>query len=637
MESAYPPIKDFGLIGDLHTAALVSRSGSIDWCCWPDFDSPAVFCKVLDKVKGGSFAVNPRGAFNSSQRYLNDTNVLETVFETESGRFKLLDFMPVKRLLGRRIEPVPIARRSILRLIEGIKGNVEVEVSCRPTFNFARSRSKTEIFERGAVVRSADEAVVLECPIRLGAHDDGGVYSSFRLSSKKKVWLHLTYQRQADVLPPELPPVDPEEELKKTIDYWREWVAICTYEGDYDDFVRRSALVLKLLTFAPTGAIVAAPTTSLPESIGGVRNWDYRYTWLRDSSLITYALQLIGYHQEAAAFLDWLNALEISKHQHVQVMYSVRGETHLPEEHLDHLEGYRNSHPVRIGNAAYDQQQYDIYGEVLDAAFLYHERVRKQLPRRWWDEVLFLADEAARLWLMPDSGIWEFRVGPKHFLYSKLLCWVALDRAIKLGIHHRDKKRFARWIKTREEIAKAILNEGFNQKLGAFTQVLGGDELDATALMISLLGLLPATDKRVQSTVSQIQKRLGANGLVYRYLADDGLPGKEATFGICSFWMVDNLALAGRIDEARALFEQVIRYAGDLGLFAEEIEPKDGEFLGNYPQGFTHLALIRSAFHIEKAEALGAENTSQDPADRTKQMEQTGNLPRAEELPVESN
>ncbi len=312
-------------------------------------------------------------------------------------------------------------------------------------------------------------------------------------------------------------------------------------------------------------------------------------------------------------------------------MYSVRGEDDLTEHHLDHLEGYQRSQPVRIGNAAYQQQQYDIFGEALDATFLYHQRVHKALPQRWWDEVRFLADEAARCWSLPDNGIWEFRAGQKHFLYSKLLCWVALDRAIKLGIHRHEKKRFAGWIQTRDRIRQTILQEGFNQKVGAFTQLLGGAELDATSLMIPLLGFLPATDERVKSTITQIDQKLSANGLVYRYLTDDGLPGREATFGICSFWLVDNLALAGRIDEARDLFERLTRYAGDLHLFSEQIEPESGRFLGNYPQGFTHLALIRSAFHIAKAEAMGPESVSHDPADRTNQMEQTGRLPSATE------
>lgn len=627
----YPPIKDFGLIGDLHTAALVSKNGSIDWCCWPDFDSPAVFCKLLDAERGGSFATNPLNNFVSSQRYLDGTNVLQTVFETNSGKIRLSDFMPVGRLAGGYIESPPVTRRAISRLIEGLSGEVEVEVNFRPTFNYARGKTEIEPFAKGGVARSADEAVVLYCPFALNANADGSLRSRFKISTGDRVWLHLSYSHDSKLIFHELTAADHEIEFEQTIAHWRKWLDICTYEGDYSSFVHRSALVLKLLTFAPTGAIIAAPTTSLPETPGGVRNWDYRYTWLRDSSLIVYALQLIGYYHEASAFLDWLNRLEIAKHKRVQIMYSVRGEDDLTEYHLEHLEGYHNSQPVRIGNAAYQQQQYDIFGEALDAAFLYHERVHKALPKRWWDEVRFLAEEAERCWSLPDSGIWEFRAGQRHFLYSKLLCWVALDRAIKLGIHRYDKKRFAGWVRTRDQIREVILQEGFNPKIGAFTQLIGGSELDATALTIPLLGLLPATDERVKSTITQIKEKLSANGLVYRYLTDDGLPGSEATFGICSFWLVDNLALAGRIDEARTLFERLTQYAGDLQLFSEQIEPESGEFLGNYPQGFTHLALIRSAFHIAKAEVMGAESVSHDPADRTNQMEQSGRLPSATE------
>src|SRR5919106_6456307 len=576
--TAYPPIKDFGVIGDLHTAALVSKLGSIDWCCWPDFDSPAVFCKLLDAELGGLFATNPLSSFDSSQRYVEGTNVLQTLFETDSGRIRLSDFMPVGRLVGGYVEDPPVTRRAISRLIEGLSGEVEVEVNFRPTFNYARAKTEIEPFAKGGVARSADEALVLYCPFALNANADGGLRGTFKISAGDRVWLHLSYGRDSKLDFHELTAADHEIEFEQTIAHWREWLDICTYEGDYSSFVHRSALVLKLLTFAPTGAIVAAPTTSLPETPGGVRNWDYRYTWLRDSSLIIYALQLIGYYHEASAFLDWLNRLRIARHKRVQIMYSVRGQDDLTEHHLQHLEGYHNSQPIRIGNAAYQQEQYDIFGEVLDATFLYHERVHKPLPKRWWDEVSFLADEAARCWNLPDNGIWEFRAGQRHFLYSKLLCWVALDRAIKLGIHRYDKKRFAGWVRTRDQIREVILQEGFNPKIGAFTQLIGGSALDATALTIPLLGLLPATDERVKSTITQINEKLSANGLVYRYLTDDGLPGREATFGICSFWLVDNLALAGQVDQARDLFEHLTRYAGELELFSEQIEPESGRF-----------------------------------------------------------
>jgi len=540
--------------------------------------------------------------------------------------------MPVGRLAGDYQQSPRVTRRSISRLIEGLGGEVEIEITFHPTFNYARSKTEFESFSKGGgAARAGNESVVLQCPFTLDAKADSSLRCTVTISNGDRVWLHLSYSSCATIDLRELTPATHEIELQQAIVYWREWLKICTYQGDYRSLVRRSALVLKLLTFAPTGAIIAAPTTSLPETPGGVRNWDYRYTWLRDSSLIIYALQLLGYYQEASAFLDWLNRLQIAKHQRVQIMYSVRGDSDLTEHHLQHLDGYCNSQPVRIGNAAYQQQQYDIYGEVLDATFLYHQRVHKMLPERWWDEVRFLADEAASRWTLPDNGIWEFRAGQRHFLYSKLLCWVALDRAIKLGIHRRDKKRFAHWLRTRDQIREVILHEGYNQQIGAFTQLIGGSELDATALMIPTLGLLPARDERVKSTISRIKEQLSANKLVYRYLADDGLPGKEATFGICTFWLVDNLALAGRIDEARDLFEGLTGYAGALQLFSEQIAPESGKFLGNYPQGFTHLALIRSAFHIAKAEALGSESTSHDPADRTTEMEQSGFLPSGTE------
>jgi alpha,alpha-trehalase len=615
------PIRDYALIGNVQTAALVATNGSIDWCCLPDFDSPAVFCRLLDAEKGGSFRVGPTTARYRTRRfYVEPTNVFSTTFETDSGKIRLIDFMPVG---GSK------ADSRILRLAEGLAGEVELEIGFRPTFDYARASTSLTTFDGGAIARSENEVLKLRCPVRLLANPSGGLTGQIPITQGQRIWFELSYDLGAGTEEFGHAPADLDEALTRTIEYWRKWSGGCTYHGPYANLVRRSALALKLMTFAPTGALVAAPTASLPECVGGSRNWDYRFTWLRDSSLIIYALQLIGYDNEASDFLEWLNRLEISTHG-IRIMYSIRGESVLPEATLDHLSGYRNSRPVRVGNAAVQQKQLDVYGEVLDAAFLYHQRLKKPLPQKWWDEVCFLAGEAARTWREPDQGIWEFRGQPKQFLYSKLLCWVALDRAMKLGVHC-DSRSQSPWKKTRKAIRKAILQEGYNERVGAFTQELGGEELDASALLIPVVGFLPATDPRVVSTMERISERLTSHGLVYRYQSADGLPGQEATFAICSFWLVDNLALAGRTGEARELFERIVAYAGDTGLFSEEIDPVNGDLLGNYPQGFTHLALIRSAFHIEKAEALGPEKAAHNPADRADRMEQMGHLPVATE------
>ncbi len=618
-ERGYRPVRDYALIGDAHTAALVSGDGSVDWCCWPRFDSPAVFCRLLDAGKGGFFQVRPAPGFSVSREYSGPTAVLATTFKTDEGQFRLTDFMPVERLTeGHRGEDIA-SGQSILRLVEGLSGSVEVELGFRPTFDYARSpRADITLREGGAVARSGGETLVLSCPIRLTLDDSGTVRGRVRVSEGERLWVALRYHEGSAPAEAGLVPADCDAELERTVEYWRGWWSDCHYEGPYRDLVRRSALTLKLLTYEPTGALVAAPTTSLPEEIGGVRNWDYRYTWLRDSSLILYALQLLGYEEEAADFFGWLDRLCITCRDHqLQIMYTVDGGSHLPELALEHLEGYRKSRPVRVGNAAFDQMQLDVYGEVLDAAHLYQERTRRPVREEWWDELSFMADETARRWREPDHGIWEVRGGKRHFLHSKLMCWVALDRAVRMGAG-RDT---ARWARARDEIRRAVIDEGYDRDAGAFTQSFGSSALDASALVIPLTGFLPANDPRVLSTVERIRERLTSRGLVYRYLAEDGLPGGEATFAMCSFWLADNLALQGRCEEARELFERVAGYASDTGLFAEEIDPATGELLGNYPQGFTHLALIRSALHIAKAESQGPEEHAATSAERAGKVE----------------
>ncbi|MEP7187593.1 MAG: glycoside hydrolase family 15 protein [Roseiflexaceae bacterium] len=601
-ERGYRPIGDYALIGDAHTAALVATDGSMDWLCWPHFDSPAVFCRLLDAQHGGWFRVGPAGGHAVSRTYVGDTNVLTTTFRSGSGVVRLTDLMPARQRVagaaGADIEP----SGRILRLVEGLAGEMELEVEFRPTFDYARAETALAVRPGGAVARANGATLILDCPVELERGANDALHGRLRVAADDRFWITLSYQ--SETLPAESAPrvPAPDVALAETLAYWRGWSAGCTYAGPYHELVRRSALTLKLLTFAPTGALVAAPTASLPEAIGGARNWDYRYTWLRDASLTISAFQGIGYHREATDFFGWVGQVCLRGGHDLKIMYRIDGSPELPEQTLDHLEGYRRSRPVRIGNAAAGQRQLDVYGEVLDAAAL-HVAYLGQPSADIWGLLWRLADQAAARWREPDQGIWEVRGGSRHFLYSKLLCWVALDRAIRLAERAGlADGRPTRWRRTRAAIRRAILTRGYDHELGAFTQALGERTLDASALALPLLGFLPATDPRVRSTVQRIQERLTGNGLVYRYLADDGLPGSEATFALCSFWLVDNLALDSRVDEARALFERVTGYANDVGLLAEEIDPASGELLGNYPQGFSHLALIRSALAIARAE-----------------------------------
>jgi alpha,alpha-trehalase len=621
----YRPLRDYALIGDAHTAALVSSDGSIDWLCWPRFDSAAIFCRLLDRRIGGYFRVGPSNIHSASTRfYVENTNVLTTIFSTGEGRFRLTDLMPVERLTETHEREDIASSYRVLRLVEGVEGEAAVEVSFRPTFDYARAEASFDMREGGVVAYAGREALALTCRAKFEPDESGALRCRFKIRAGERLWIALTYFADAEVSSLTLPTIDADAELRRTLSYWRGWSDTCAYKGPYEKLVRRSALVLKLLTYEPTGALVAAPTTSLPEEIGGVRNWDYRFTWLRDSSLILYSLELLGYYEEATDFFDWLDKLCIPCGHELQIMYRIDGGPHLPESTLSHLEGYRGSRPVRIGNGAFNQKQLDIYGEVIDAVYLYHERMRRPLRADLWEMLSYMADQTAKRWREPDSGIWEVRGGPRHFLYSKLLCWVALDRVLRFSKRDGLKGNVMIWEKAHEELRQLILTEGYNEKLGAFTQAMGEVALDASALTIPQLGFLPATDPRVTSTVNRIRERLTSHGLVYRYLSDDALPGGEATFALCSFWLVDCLALGGRVDEARELFERVTGYGNDLGLLSEEIDPVSRELLGNYPQGFTHLGLIRSALNIAKAESLGAEEQPETQAERAGRIKRSG-------------
>jgi alpha,alpha-trehalase len=615
-DNRYPPISDYALVGDCHTAALIARDSSVDWFCPGRFDAPAVFCRLLDVGRGGYLRTAPSGPFS-----------------VKGGRMRATDLMPVhQRTEHHQGYDVGTTHR-LLRQLECLEGDVEIELQFKPTFDYARGRTNLQPYASGGAIAHAHARyLTLACPgVNLIADGSGGLAGRLHLRAGEQRWVVLTHADDPDRAEEALVPTRCDEQLARTLQYWEGWAERCTYRGPYRDQVLRSALVLKLLTYEPTGAVVAAPTTSLPESLGGERNWDYRYTWLRDSSLILYALLTIGYGDEAADYIHWLEqSVGSDPTRKPQIMYGIDGRWKLPEQLLNHLDGYRGSRPVRIGNAAADQHQLDIFGEVLRAAALHYRgasnaahvgdpanNMRKEQPAdEAWEVLRELVERAAEHWDESGSGIWEVRGGPQPFLYGKLMCWAALDSGVRLARDHGLEAPVDRWQHTREEIRQAILEQGYDAHLGAFTQAFGSSTLDASALVIPRIGFLPPTDPRFTSTVDQIRQHLTRDGLVYRYRTQDGLAGGEGTFTLCTFWLVDALALGGRLGEARELFERVLGYANDLGLLAEEIDPENSEQLGNFPQGFSHLALIGAAVNLAKAAGHGPEHQAETESER---------------------
>lgn len=601
--AAYRPIADYGLIGDCHTAALVSSQGSIDWFCAPAFDSPSVFGALLDAAHGGHFAVRPASRFESDAAYLPKSAVLVTTFRTAEGSIALTDFMALRRGEGARPFAQPRADRRLIRLIEGVTGEVEVAMELRPRPVYGLRAATFLAHAEGYSFSAGDGTELRLCSSFPAIADQGSVRARVRVRSGERLALVLDLNAAS--------PQGGMEELfgaadalAETLDFWRAWCAGCRYRGRYAEAAMRSMITLKLLSFAPTGAMLAAPTTSLPEQIGGLRNWDYRYTWIRDASFGFYALFEAGHNEDAERFMEWIceTAMRCEPGA-LQIMYGIRGERELTERVLDHLEGYRGSKPVRIGNAASTQFQLDVYGELLDC---FHTIRRSgALPeatlRHLWPVFSKQVDVVAARWREPDSGIWEIRSRPRHFVYSKVMAWVALDRGIKAAEEMELPGNVARWRAEREALRREILERGYNPSVGAFTQSYDSEALDAANLMLPIVDFIPAADPRMQSTIEAIRSRLMSNGLVYRYRdTDDGLPGSEATFAICTFWLVDNLTALGRIDEAVDLFESMLARASPLGLFAEELDAASGAHLGNFPQAFSHLGLVNAAINLEQ-------------------------------------
>ncbi|GJL57008.1 MAG: glucoamylase [Nitrospirales bacterium] len=603
----YQPIENYGLIGNMRTTALVGMNGSIDWLCFPHFDSPSIFASILDDQNGGRFSIAPSSyRVTNKQYYWPDTNVLVTRFLSPEGVGRIIDFMPV----GFRSNDAHC--NGLIRRVQAIRGTMAFRIICRPAFNYARDAHKTIITQHGTVFESSTLAIRLGTSIPLKQEGDS-IIAEFTLKEGEEVDFSLQEVQPDSQEDLAFSEYQAEELFKQTVDYWRRWLSKCTYTGRWRETVYRSALVLKLLTYEPTGAIVAAPTCSLPEGIGGERNWDYRYTWIRDAAFTIYGLLRIGFTEEAAQFMQWLEARchELSPEGSLQIMYGIDGRHTLTEESLDHLDGYKGSKPVRVGNGAYNQLQLDIYGELMDSVYLYN-KYGTPISYDLWKHLRRLINWVCDNWQRTDEGVWEVRGGQQHFVYSKLMCWVALDRGIRLA----DKRSFPadrdRWLKIRDMIYEEIMTKGWDAKEQTFVQRYGSPSLDAANLMMPLVFFVSPTDPRMLKTLDATNRSpedggLTSNGLVYRYnIADtqDGLAGEEGTFNICTFWLVEAMTRAGkidraRLDDARLLFEQMLGYANHVGLYAEETG-HHGEALGNFPQAFTHLALISAAFNLDR-------------------------------------
>ena len=591
----YKPISAHGIIGDLHTAALVSIDGSIDWCCLPNFDSPSVFGALLDKSKGGTFQIAPGVPHTTEQRYSPATNVLITTFSLDSGGIvELLDFMPIDTGASRARYP------EIHRRVRCTRGEGEIVVNFCPRFDYGASSAQFTPRRHGVLAGDGDDEVLaLAGPRDLWWRLDGGsAIVALKLEEGQDAWFVIRYDDD-EVRPVESYASD--TKLKDTIAYWDAWTRRITYTGRYRATVERSALTLKLMCYDPTGAIIAAPTTSLPEEIEGSRNWDYRFTWLRDSAFVLYALHNIGHFEEADRFMQFVKRIaRRATDAHLQIMYGIDGRRHIPERTLDHLEGYRRSAPVRIGNGAYDQIQLDVYGEVLDTAYLWSRH--HEITEGVWITLERLVSWVAANWHLPDCGIWEVRSGAQHFVYSKVMCWVALDRGICLAREFKLDAPLDRWVAERDAVHADVMEKGWSEEKQSFVQFYGTEDLDASSLVIPMVRFLPRDHPRVRGTVMATLRELTSEDqeLVYRYRNDDGLPGGEGVFSICTFWLAQALAMCGEVERGERIFQRMLRHANHVGLYSEELNPKTGEFLGNFPQAFTHIALINCAHVLEK-------------------------------------
>ena len=593
---AFQPIENYGVIGNMQSIALVGMSGSIDFLCYPDFDSPTVFAALLDDQKGGQFEIRPQlSNMRVRQLYLPETNILLTRFLAEEGVAELTDYMP--------IEQDGEQPNEIVRTVSVIRGNVRFQMCCRPRFNYAAGKHTLEITDRCATFSPADN---LCQPLSL--------YSTVGVERQSQDLVCNFGLKAGEVAnfilgPPHKEGEQPEmrligERFLKTAHFWKTWISKSNYKGRWREMVERSALLLKLLISRKYGSLIASPTFSLPERIGGVRNWDYRFTWLRDAAFTLYSLIRLGFVDETEAFIEWLKDRlgDDAQRGPLQVMYGIDGRQKLDEVSLHHLCGYENSRPVRIGNAAYQQLQLDIYGEMMDSVYLAN-KYGHAISHEGWQNIQRNLEWLGKNWQRPDEGIWEVRGGPKEFLHSRMMCWVAFDRALRLALKRSLSGPLEVWRRTRDEIRNDIFTNFWNRELQSFVQAKGTRDLDASALLMPMMRFISPVDPMWLSTMKAIEKRLIEDTMVRRYEVDtqvDGLPGTEGSFTACSFWYVECLARAGELEKAELLFEKLLGYANHLGLYSEEIG-SDGRHLGNFPQAFTHLALISAASYLDRA------------------------------------
>ena len=589
---SYQPIENYGVIGDLNTIALVGMDGSIDFMCFPDFDSPSIFAGLLDREKGGHFRLAPtREEVRHRQMYLPDTNILITRFLYQDGVAEVSDFMPVREAGG--------FDRQLIRRAKCVRGTIKFRLELAPRFNYARQTHRVNREGRAYIFESDGLALRFHSEIALEIrHGDGFAEFTLETGQTATFCLELASSEES----PAAHPHYAVEAFKCTMNFWRSWVRCSTYRGRWRETVNRSALALKLLVSKEHGSIVAAPTFSLPEEIGGGRNWDYRYSWIRDSSFTLYALMRLGYTDEAAAFMAWIEQRcdELGPNGELQVMYALDGSQQLEESTLPHLEGYEGSSPVRIGNAAHDQLQLDIYGELMDSVYLYN-KYGAEISYDFWMNLTRLIDWVCQHWKKPDESIWEVRNERREYCYSRFMCWVAVDRGVRLAMKRSFPAPLARWRKVRDQIYRSVYEDFWNPDLKAFVQAKGSGNVDAACLLMPLVKFIGPTDPRWLSTMAAIDRSLVMDSMVYRYnICDggaDGLAGNEGTFSMCSFWRAEAISRSGDLDRARLAFEKTLGYGNHLGLYAEELGPQ-GEHLGNFPQAFTHLALISAAYNL---------------------------------------